>query len=102
MTVAASPLLWRCGLAVPRTSVVNTVFTMAARTARAGVAATARLGRGMARRNTNAGGSLIALGSLAGAFGGGALGQPVIGLLLGFGAGTLLAVAIWLRDRAVR
>lgn len=56
----------------------------------------------MAARNTRAGGSLIALGSIAGTFGGGALGQPSIGLLVGFGAGTLLAVLIWLRDRAVR
>ena len=75
---------------------------MAARNPRAGIAAAARLSRGMARRNTNAGGSLIALGSIAGTFGGGVLGQPVIGLLLGFGLGTLLAVVIWLRDRAVR
>ncbi|MBX9796909.1 hypothetical protein [Sphingomonas sp.] len=51
------------------------------------------------RRTPIAGGFLIALSSLAGAFAGGLNGQPSAGLLLGVAGGVALAVAIWLRDR---
>jgi hypothetical protein len=43
-----------------------------------------------------AGGAPIALLTLAGPIIGGLLGQPVIGLLVGFGLGVLIAIAIWL------
>jgi len=43
-----------------------------------------------------AGGAPIALLTLAGPVIGGLFGQPVIGLLAGFGLGVLIAIAIWL------
>ena len=42
-----------------------------------------------------AGGALIALATLLGAVVGIVLGQPSIGLLAGFGVGSIAAVAIW-------
>ncbi|WP_176472927.1 hypothetical protein [Sphingomonas lenta] len=54
----------------------------------------------MARsRPSAAGGSLIALGSLGGFIVGYIQREPVAGLVIGFAAGTALAVAIWLRTR---
>lgn len=53
----------------------------------------------MAQTNMRAGGSLIALGTIAGTLGGGLLGQPSAGLLAGFASGSAVAVVIWLRDR---
>lgn len=52
------------------------------------------------RKSPSAGGVFIAVLSLAGAIGGGLLGQPTIGLLVGIAAGVVLALALWLRDRA--
>ncbi|HEY9090073.1 hypothetical protein [Parasphingorhabdus sp.] len=46
----------------------------------------------------SAGGFFLAVGCIFGAIGGGLLGQPVIGLLAGFAAGTLISIAIWYYD----
>lgn len=46
-----------------------------------------------------AGGSLIALGTIAGTIVGGLYGQPSAGLLGGFAAGAVGAVAVWLVNR---
>lgn len=46
-----------------------------------------------------AGGFLIALGTLLGVVGGIAAGQVTIGFLVGFGAGLVAAIGIWLKDR---
>lgn len=47
-----------------------------------------------------AGGFIIAVAILAGTIIGGLKSQPSIGLLAGLGLGVLVAVAIWLKDRA--
>ncbi len=44
-------------------------------------------------------GAIIAFLILAGAIGGGMLGQPSAGLLAGAGIGILIAVILWLRER---
>lgn len=44
-------------------------------------------------------GAIIALLILAGTIGGGLLGQPSIGLLAGTGAGIVIALLIWLKER---
>lgn len=54
----------------------------------------------MARRNSNAGGVFVAGGSIAGAGVGAAYDMPAFGLLIGLALGILLAVVVWLRDRA--
>lgn len=53
----------------------------------------------MERRNTQAGGALIAVGTIVGTIGGGLMGQPSVGLLAGFAGGVVVAVLIWLADR---
>ncbi|KAK0345058.1 hypothetical protein LTR94_012357 [Friedmanniomyces endolithicus] len=50
-------------------------------------------------KNPTGAGAIIALLIMAGAIGGGLLGQPSIGLLVGTGAGTLIALLLWLRER---
>lgn len=45
------------------------------------------------------GGFLIALALIIGAIVGTIYGEPSIGLVVGLGAGILLAVLMWLRDR---
>lgn len=60
-------------------------------------------GRGSAMANRpgpQAGGFIIAVAIMAGTIIGGLKNQPSIGLLAGLGLGVLIAVAIWLRDRA--
>lgn len=47
----------------------------------------------------SAGGFFLAIGCLIGAVGGGFLGQPSAGFLVGLVAGGLIAVAIWYFDR---
>ncbi len=47
-----------------------------------------------------AGGVLIAIGAVFGAFAGATRGQPSIGFLIGLGIGIVLATGIWLLDRA--
>lgn len=44
-------------------------------------------------------GAIIAFLILGGTIGGGFLGQPSIGLLAGAGAGVLIALLLWLRER---
>jgi hypothetical protein len=46
-----------------------------------------------------AAGVFITLGTLAGAVYGIIKGQPSLGLVLGFGAGVVIALAFWLFDR---
>lgn len=50
-------------------------------------------------KSPRAGGALIALLIMGGAIAGGLMGQPSAGLLIGAGAGALIALALWLRDR---
>ena len=50
-------------------------------------------------KNTSAGGVFVAIGPLLGAVLGGLMGQPSIGLLTGLAIGSLIAIAIWLKDR---
>ncbi|WHO40534.1 hypothetical protein PMI04_008035 [Sphingobium sp. AP49] len=45
-------------------------------------------------------GAIIALLILAGTIGGGLLGQPSAGLLIGAGTGSVIALLLWLRERA--
>lgn len=51
------------------------------------------------RRDTTGSGAIIAFLILAGAIVGGLMGQPSAGLLVGCGAGILIALALYLRDR---
>lgn len=53
----------------------------------------------MATSNMRAGGAFLALGTIAGTLIGGLLGQPSLGLLLGFAGGAAIAVLVWLADR---
>lgn len=53
----------------------------------------------MARKSPVAGGFAIALGATVGGFYGITRGQPSLGLVLGAGAGIVVAVLIWLLDR---
>lgn len=46
-----------------------------------------------------AGGFFIAILTIGGAVAGGALGQPSIGLLAGFGLGVAIALSLWWKDR---
>jgi hypothetical protein len=50
-------------------------------------------------RYKQAGGSILAIAIIAGTVGGIIVGQPSIGVLVGTGAGVLLAVLFWLNDR---
>ncbi|MEM1133260.1 MAG: hypothetical protein AAGH53_10005 [Pseudomonadota bacterium] len=51
------------------------------------------------KRPTAAGGVFIALGTMGGAiFGGAMFGEPVIGLLTGFGLGVAAAIAVAVLD----
>jgi len=51
------------------------------------------------RRSTAAGGVFLFLGPVIGAVYGVEAGQPIIWMLVGFGLGVLIALAIWLVDR---
>jgi hypothetical protein len=51
------------------------------------------------RKEPTGAGAIIAFLILAGTIGGGLMGQPSIGLLAGTGAGVLIAVLLWLRER---
>lgn len=51
------------------------------------------------RQNPTGAGAIIAFLILAGTIGGGMMGQPSIGLLAGAGAGILIALLLWLRER---
>ncbi len=53
-------------------------------------------------RTPQAGGFLIAVGVLIGVFVGASKGQASIGFLAGLGAGVVLALIVWLIDRARR
>ena len=53
----------------------------------------------MKNRSTAAGGIFIFVGLIAGAVYGINVGQPMLWLLRGFGAGVALAVLVWLIDR---
>jgi hypothetical protein len=46
-----------------------------------------------------AGGSILAMSIIAGTVAGVIVGQPSIGILVGTGAGALLALLFWLVDR---
>ena len=56
-------------------------------------------GEVMARRSTQAGGCFLTIGILAGFVVGLAIQDPMKGVLIGTGAGALLALLIWLIDR---
>lgn len=47
-----------------------------------------------------AGGFFIALFTIIGVVGGGLMGQPSIGLLIGIAVGLIAALGVWLNDRA--
>ena len=53
----------------------------------------------MAKRNMNAGGVLLALGSIVGTVTGSVLGVPTAGLISGLGLGVVAALIVWLIDR---
>ena len=53
----------------------------------------------MTRRSTAAGGIFLFLGLLIGTAYGINVGQPMLWLLRGFGAGIVLAVLVWLIDK---
>ncbi|SFR87119.1 hypothetical protein [Sphingomonas jatrophae] len=53
----------------------------------------------MSSREPRAAGAIIALLTIAGALVGTIAGQPSLGVLGGLGAGGLLALGLWLRDR---
>ncbi len=50
-------------------------------------------------RNPAAGGFLIAMGAIIGAFGGVFFGESTRGLFAGVAIGAVLAIIIWWRDR---
>jgi len=49
-------------------------------------------------RSPVGGGVLIAIGAIAGAFGGAFFGESSRGFFVGFAAGALFAIILWLRD----
>jgi uncharacterized BrkB/YihY/UPF0761 family membrane protein len=51
------------------------------------------------RKNPTGAGAIIALLILVGTIGGGLMGQPSAGLLVGAAAGVLIALLLWLRER---
>ncbi|MDI1295484.1 MAG: hypothetical protein PSY12_06295 [bacterium] len=51
------------------------------------------------KTNPTGAGAIIALLILGGAIGGGLMGQPSAGLLMGAGAGIVIALLLWLRER---
>lgn len=51
------------------------------------------------RKEPTGAGAIIAFLILGGTIGGGLMGQPSIGLLAGTGAGVLIALLLWLRER---
>ena len=53
----------------------------------------------MSMRSSQAGGLFLMLGILTGAIWGLSVGQPMLGILRGTGAGIGIAVATWLIDR---
>ena len=61
--------------------------------------ATGRHVSAMKTRSTAAGGIFIFVGLIAGAIYGINVGQPMLWLLRGFGAGALLALLVWAIDR---
>jgi uncharacterized membrane protein (UPF0136 family) len=52
------------------------------------------------RNGPQAGGFLLAMCVLVGAVIGTVRGQPSVGVIAGIGVGVLVAVALWLKDRA--
>jgi len=50
-------------------------------------------------RAPRSGGFLLALGIILGVIGGGLLGQPSIGFLVGLAVGIVLLALVWLSDR---
>lgn len=50
-------------------------------------------------RNPAAGGFLIAMGAILGAFGGVLFGESTRGLISGLAVGIVLAIIVWWRDR---
>ena len=56
----------------------------------------------MTRRNSKAGGCFLTICILAGLGVGIAIGNPMQGILIGTGAGALIAVLLWLVDRKGR
>lgn len=59
-------------------------------------------GAAMLKPDPRAGGCFFALLILCGFVAGLALGNPMAGILWGFGAGALIALLVWLADRASR
>jgi hypothetical protein len=57
------------------------------------------MGDPMQRRSTAAGGIFLFLGLLIGGAYGISVGQPMLWMLRGFGAGVVLAILVWLIDR---
>lgn len=53
----------------------------------------------MAQAPTQAAGSILAGSIIAGTVGGVIMGEPSIGLVVGLGAGLVVLLAFWLRDR---
>lgn len=51
------------------------------------------------KQSSAGGGAIIALGAISGSVGGLYAGQPSLGLLLGLGVGSAIAILIWLRTR---
>ena len=56
----------------------------------------------MQTKTTQAGGFLLVLAMFAGIARGISAGQPMLGLLIGTGAGIAIATAVWLIDRRRR
>lgn len=87
---------------IPRLARVNDLATRVPPVPRrhAGVPVRDVAGRGVATRSPPAGGALIAIGAVLGAFIGLVVGQPTPGLLVGLGLGIAAALAVWWRGRA--
>jgi hypothetical protein len=56
----------------------------------------------MSKRTPAAGGIFLFLGPIIGALYGIGRGQPILWMLVGFGAGIALAILVWLVDRVRR
>jgi hypothetical protein len=56
----------------------------------------------MQTKTTQAGGFLLIVAMFAGTAWGISAGQPMLGLLIGTGAGIVIATAVWLVDRRRR
>lgn len=82
---------------------MNAAFTSFLRDWRVGASGAMKQDmNGNRKSGARGGGAIIAGAIIAGVIAGIAAGQPSIGFLAGAGAGVLIALLLWLRDRRIQ